>query len=536
VAPGGRHAVAWQYAPAQEHIVYRVESSPRDQVQPKLQRQQYLKPGDRVAVDRPRMFDLEAAREIETDGALFANPYAINNLGWSADGREYRFVFNQRGHQVLRVVGMSTSGAVRALVEDTSKTFLDYSGKMYTHVVKGTDDLIWMSERVGWNHLYLFDLKTGELKNQITKGEFVVRSVDRVDDAAKQLWFRAYGLVEGQDHYHAHLARVNYDGTGLTVLTEGDGTHTWTWSPDKSTFTDTFSRVDKAPKSILRDGKTGAAVRTVREETLAARLRGNPVAERFVAPGRDGKTPIYGIIIKPKNLDPSKKYPVIEQIYAGPQDFFVPKAFAELSRQREIASHGFIVVQIDGMGTNFRHKAFHDTCFKNLHDAGFPDRIAWMRAAAESRPWMDVSRVGIYGGSAGGQNAAGAVLFRGDFYTAAAADSGCHDNRMDKLWWNEQWMGYPVDASYARSSNVGAARNLTGALMLLVGEVDTNVDPASTMQVVNALNNAGKDYELFFVPGGGHGVGGRSAYTRRRQDDFFRRHLLGINVPNRNAA
>jgi len=218
---------------------------------------------------------------------------------------------------------------------------------------------------------------------------------------------------------------------------------------------------------------------------------------------------------------------VIEKIYAGPHDFFVPKSWNRFAGQDAIAELGFVVVQIDGMGTNWRSRAFHDVCWKNLRDAGFPDRIAWMRAAAANRPWMDLERVGIFGGSAGGQSALGALLFHGDFYKAAAADCGCHDNRMDKIWWNEAWMGWPVGPEYAENSNVTHAANLRGKLLLSVGELDRNVDPSSTMQVVNALIKANKDFELLIVPGAGHGAG-ESAYGRRRRNDFFVRHLLGV--------
>jgi len=263
------------------------------------------------------------------------------------------------------------------------------------------------------------------------------------------------------------------------------------------------------------------------EEANVSALReaGWQAPERFVATGRDGETPIYGIIHKPSNFDPNKRYPVIEKIYAGPHAAHVPKSFSTGGSQ--IAELGFIVVQIDGMGTSHRSKAFHDVCWQNIGDAGFPDRVRWIKAAAESRPWMDLSRVGIYGGSAGGQNAMRALIAHHDFYHVAVADCGCHDNRMDKIWWNEQWMGYPIGEHYAASSNVDQAHRMEGKLMLIVGELDTNVDPASTMQVVDALIKADKDFNLVVIPGAGHGAAG-TAYGRRRQRDFFVRHLLGV--------
>jgi dipeptidyl aminopeptidase/acylaminoacyl peptidase len=230
-------------------------------------------------------------------------------------------------------------------------------------------------------------------------------------------------------------------------------------------------------------------------------------------------------------MDNSTHYPVIEKIYAGPHDFFVPKAYMSHDEAHRLANQGFVVVLIDGMGTNWRSKAFHDVCHKNLKDAGYPDRIAWMKAAASTRPWMDISRVGVYGGSAGGQNAMAALLFHNDFYSVAAADCGCHDNRMDKLWWNEAWMGYPVDQSYEDSSNVVNAGKLEGSLLLTVGELDTNVDPASTMQVVNALTQRDKDFDLVVIPGGEHGVATTNSYALRRTQDFLYRKLKGAEPP-----
>jgi len=256
-------------------------------------------------------------------------------------------------------------------------------------------------------------------------------------------------------------------------------------------------------------------------------------AEVFSAKGRDGETDIWGIICRPREFDPKKQYPIIEDIYAGPHDSFVPKSFSRADRYSSLTELGFIVVKIDGMGTANRSKAFHDTCWKNLKDGGFLDRIAWIKAAAEEYPSMDASRVGIYGTSAGGQNAAGAVLFHPEFYKAAYAACGCHDNRMDKASWNEQWMGYPVGPHYSASSNVDNAHLLQGHLMLMVGEMDTNVPPESTLRFANALSKAGKDFDLIVMPGVGHSNGG--SYGQRRMQDFFVRHLKGIQPPNRNS-
>lgn len=538
MSPHGRYVVVFQHTIAQDRVLYHIESSPKAQLQPRLRQTHYLKPDDKRRIDRPRLFDLERMCEIETDESLFANPYRINGIGWSSDATEFRFKYNQRGHQSLRIIGINTDGAVRSIVEETSKTFVDYSQKYYHHHISDLDEMIWASERDGWNHLYLIDLKRGRVKNQITKGEWVVRSVDWVDEDKKEIWFTALGIVTDQEPYHAHLARVDYDGSGLMVFTEGNGTHSWKWSPSKRFLVDTWSRVDLAPRTVLRAADGGNVIIPLEERDFEKLLQvGWRPAERFAAPGRDEQTLVYGIIILPSTFDPSRKYPVIEDIYAGPQDFFVPKAFSPLTRQHELAELGFIVVQIDGMGTNWRSKAFHDHCYKNIRDSGFPDRIAWLKAAAETRSWMDLTRVGIFGSSAGGQSAMAALLWHGDFYKAAVADSGCHDNRMDKLWWNEAWMGWPVDQeAYDNSSNVVHAKKLKGALMLIVGELDDNVDPSSTMQVVNALIESEKDFDLVFVPGADHGVGHSNPYCLRRQRDFFVKHLLGVEPPNRNMS
>lgn len=535
-SPDGKKIAALRTEAGQERKIYMVESSPADQLQPKLHSYDYLKPGDKLPFPRPQLFDVEARRQIPVGLELCPNPYQLGNLRWAPDSSRFTFDYNQRGHQVFRVMSVdAATGQARPIVDEQApeNSFFDYSQKYFCEFLDKTNELIWASERDGWNHLYLIDSRTGAVKNQITKGPWVVRQVERVDPDRRQIWFQVLGYYPDQDPYHVHYARVNFDGTGLTLLTEGDGTHKIAYSPNGKYLLDTYSRVDLPPVTELRSAETGKLICKVEEADISeAVAAGRPTTERFVAPGRDGKTPIYGIIQRPSNFDPSKKYPVIENIYAGPHGFHVPKAFSPFQWAQQMAELGFIVVQIDGMGTNWRSRAFHDVCWKNLGDAGFPDRIAWIKAAAAKHPEMDISRVGIYGGSAGGQNAARAVFAHGDFYKVAVADCGCHDNRMDKIWWNEAWMGWPIGPHYEEQSNVTGAKNLTGKLFLIVGELDTNVDPASTMQVVNALIKAGKDFDMLVVPGAGHCPSG-TPYVKRRLQDFFVRHLLGVEPRSR---
>ena len=531
-SPDSRKLVALRTKRGQEHAVHFVESSPKDQLQPKLHSFDYLKPGDKIPQPKPHLFDVEARREVAILKAdeLFPTPWLDQpELHWTPDSSRFLFSYNQRGHQVLRVIAVdAASGDARAVVDEQSPTFVDYTGKHYLQLLPETDELIWMSERDGWNHLYLIDSRTGQVKNPITSGEWVVRGVDRVDVERRQIWFRASGLFADQDPYFIHFCRVHFDGTGFTKLTSGDGTYALQHSPDGRFAIGTYSRVDLPNVCELRRTSDGSVVCELERSDWSALLKtGWQVPERFVEKGRDGKTDIFGVIIRPTNFDPAKSYPVIEHIYAGPHSAFVPKAFFDNHQMQGIAELGFIVVQIDGMGTSNRSKAFHDVCWKNLGDSGFPDRILWMKAAGRKYPSMDLNRVGIFGGSAGGQSSTRAMLAFGDFYKVAVSDCGCHDNRMDKIWWNELWMSWPIGPHYEQQSNVTQAHRLTGKLLLVVGELDRNVDPASTLQVVNALIKADKDFEMLLVPGGGHGIA-ESPYGKRRRKDFFVRHLLGV--------
>jgi dipeptidyl aminopeptidase/acylaminoacyl peptidase len=525
-----RKLMSYRVIPAEKHMIYYIESSPEDQLQPKHYSYEYQKPGDVVPQKYPQLFDIESKKHIKVDDAMIPNQYTVNNIHWSKDNTYFTFEYNKRGHQVYQIIKVdATTGDDKVIINETSPTFIDYSGKNYSYNLDETNEIIWASERDGWYHLYLYDSGTGLVKNQITKGSWVIRDVTFVDEKNRQITFQASGKEPG-DPYFIHYYRINFDGSGLIRLTEGEGTHEATFSPDRSLFVDTWSRVDYPPVSVLRKSVDGTKIMDVEKSDIAKLLEtGIRLPEVFTAKGRDGITDIWGIIIKPSKFDPSKKYPVIEYIYAGPHSSFVPKSFMPLlGEMHQLAELGFIVVQIDGMGTSNRSKAFHDVCWKNIKDAGFPDRIPWIKAAAQKFPFMDIERVGIYGGSAGGQNAAGAVLFHPEFYKVAVAACGCHDNRMDKMWWNEQWMGWPVGEEYAQSSNVVNAWRLKGRLLLINGEMDNNVDPASTEQMVNALIKANKDFEYVFVPGAKH-ISNGGVYGSRKRRDFFVKYLLGVD-------
>jgi dipeptidyl aminopeptidase/acylaminoacyl peptidase len=554
-SPDSKKLAAYHTRPGYTRYVNYIESSPADQVQPKLWTNAtkpmprvftdlYRKPGDTLDTAHPVLFDIAARKETDIDNALFPSPYSLSAPVWWKDSRAFTFEYNQRGHQAYRVIEVDgISGKARNLIDEESKTFIYYNnlgpglsaGRKYRHDINDGKEILWASERDGWEHLYLYDGVTGQVKNQITKGEWLVRNVDRVDDEKRQIYFEAGGMIHGQDPYFTQYCRINFDGTGLVRFTEADGNHTVTFSPDHKFYVDTWSRVDQPPTAQLRRADDQKVVMEIEKAEASALLAaGFKFPEVFVAKGRDGKSDIWGVIVRPTNFDPNKKYPVIENIYAGPQGSFVPKTFSNVSADQALADLGFIVVHIDGMGTSNRSKAFHDVAWKNLGDAGFPDRILWHKAVAAKYPSYDITRVGIFGTSAGGQNSLGGVLFHPDFYKVVVTNSGCHDNRMDKIWWNEQWMGWPLGPQYSASSNVDNAHLLQGKALIIVGEMDDNVDPASSLQVVNALVKANKHFDMLLIPGQVHGVGVLA--TQHYRDDYFVHNLLGVEPPDWNKV
>lgn len=517
--------------PAPKHYVYYVESSPKDRLEPVLHKQEYAKPGDSLNYRVPVIVEMATGRVIEPSTDLFKSQYQVTAPRWDADNEHVTFEFNERGHKTYRVLELSAkTGLVRTLIEEKNDKYINYNRQRRIDLQDGKR-IVWTSERDGRNHIYLYDRQKGQLIRQVTKGEYYVRGIQHVDEKAGIIYFSACGMNKSEDPYLIHYYKIGLNGKGLVCLTPEEGNHSVTYTEDMVYLIDTYSTVTTPPVTVLRSGKDGKILRTLETADITAlEAVGWKAPEVFVAKGRDGKTDMWGLIQRPSNFDPNKKYPIIEYIYSGPGDQYVPKSFTPwLYYLQNMAELGFIVVQVDAMTTSYRTREFEEVCYKNLKDGGLPDRIAWIKAAAEKYPYMDIDRVGIYGCSAGGQNALAAVLWHGDFYKAAYAACGCHDNRMDKIWWNEQWMSYPIDSSYVECSNVENAYRLERPLMLVVGELDDNVDPASTMQVVNALEKAGKDFELVVIPGAHHTMG--ESYGDHKRYDFFVRHLLGVDPP-----
>ena len=548
-SPDSQTLVAFRIEPGERKEVHLIQSSPPEGGRARMTSRPYALPGDKFTTYELNVFDVASRKRTRPDLDRFEHEWLSPRVRWSKDGRHFTYEQTDRGHQRFRVIEVdSRTGNARYLIDERSKTFIwnahtETLNLAAVNWLERSEEILYASESNGWRHLYLIDARAGQLKNAVTTGEWVVRGIDHIDETNRQVWFRASGVYPNQDPYLIHFGRVGFDGGGLVWLTSGNGHHSIQFSPGRNFIIDTYSRVDAPPVNELRRVSDGAFLCRLEEADITAlKQSGWEAPEVFVAKGRDGQTDIWGIISRPRDFDPNRKYPIIEDIYAGPQGSFVPKTFRGGPRYESLTRLGFIVVKIDGMGTANRSKGFHDVCWHNLKDAGLADRILWIKAAAAKDPAMDLTRVGIYGNSAGGQNAAAAVLLHPEFYKVAVASCGCHDNRLDKASWNEQWMGYlPPDKLwskaqenwYSQCSNIDNAQRLRGKLFLIVGEMDDNVPPESTMRFADALIKAGKDFDLLVVPGANHGPGG--SYGIRRRDDFFVRHLLGKEPPDRNA-
>jgi hypothetical protein len=378
-SPDGNHFCLFKTRLGERREITLIESAPDDQLQPKTIRVDYAKPGDRLDHPRLHLFGRDGRVHHVIDENQAPNPYSVTEVSWHPDGKSVRMLYNQRGHQRLSLLSLDVaSGKTRAIIDELSPTFIDYAGKYFLRLLDDRDEAIWMSERSGWNHLYLIRQSTGEVIRPLTAGEFVVREVVRVDPEARTMLVAVGGYFPDQDPYHLHLLRVSLDGGPPVPLTSADGNHEWEFSPNGKYLVDRYSRVDLPPVTEIRSMETGESI-CVLEQADASELERaiGPPPTRFVAKGRDGKTDIWGFIIFPNGHKPAenRRYPVLEMIYAGPHSAHVPKSFGRMVDLRKTADLGFIIVRIDGMGTSHRGKAFHDVCWKNLADSGFPDRI-----------------------------------------------------------------------------------------------------------------------------------------------------------------
>ena len=506
---------------------------PPDQLRPRAFTYVYPLPGEVLAKAEPIIFDIQSGKRIDVQSAPIELPFQDGpGFDWFPDGKSFHYDYDERGFKAkeLRVVDAAT-GEQKVLVREQSDSYLD-PGETFYSFVENTGEILWSSERDGWNHLYLYNGKTGHLENQVTEGPWVVRHIEHIDEKSRRVYFLANGREKAEDPYLAHLYSVGFDGKGLQLLSGEDADHSVSISPDGAFFVDSFSRPNLPGEAVLRRTKDGSDLRIL-EKTDAGELMktGWKFAEPFSGKAADSTTDLYGLIWRPSNFDPAKKYPILEFVYTGPQWFFVPKSFGPALRLQSVAELGFVVVMVDGRGTAGRSRAFHQFSYRNL-GGSFEDHVVMIKEMAARYSYMDATRVGIFGTSAGGYGAAHAMLAFPEFYKVGVSTSGDHDARLDKAWWNEAYQGYPVEDDYAAQSNVTMAERLNGHLLVEHGDVDDNVHPVETLRFVGALMKANKNFDMLFVPNMFHGESGEHAlYLVRRRWDYFVQYLLGVTPP-----
>jgi dipeptidyl aminopeptidase/acylaminoacyl peptidase len=462
------------------------------------------------------------------------------DVEWYPDASHLAFVSSSRDHRraTLRVADAST-GAVRDVIDEQVPTFFESgAGKVNWHILPATNEVLWFSERDDWGNLYLYDLTTGKLKSRVTSGPGNVTQVLRVDEKTRTLWFAGVGREAGRDPYLRHFYKIGFDGKHLALLTPEDADHDITLEPQGRWFVDSYSRVDVPPVTVLRDASTGRTLLTLEKGDIARLLASGwtpPIP--ITVKARDGKTDLYGLMFRPTNFDSTKRYPIVNHVYPGPQVGSVgSRSFsAARSDARALAELGFIVVQIDAMGTPLRSKSFHAAYYGNLGDNGLPDQVAGMKQLAQRHRWIDIDKAGIWGHSGGGFAAADAMFRYPDFFKVGISEAGNHDNRNYEDDWGEKWQGLVTPTpgggnSYDDQANQNHVAGLKGKLLLAHGTADNNVPPDNTLLVVDALMKANKDFDLIMLPNRRHGFA-NEPYMVRRRWDYFVEHLMGATPP-----
>jgi dipeptidyl aminopeptidase/acylaminoacyl peptidase len=464
-----------------------------------------------------------------------------DDVEWSDDSTHLAFVSTSRDHKQewLRVAD-TANGDVREVINESVATYFESGeGKVNWRYLPRSNELLWFSERDDWGQMYLYDLSTGKLKNQVTHGEGDVTQVLRVDEKARAIYFVAVGKEAGRDPYFAALYRVNFDGTGMKLLTPQNADHDVTLSADGSKFVDRASTPTTPQTTVVRDEDGNFVVDVAKQDISKLQATGWKPLTPIAVKARDGKTDLYGFLFKPTNFDPAKKYPIVDHVYPGPQTGSCgSRAFSAAHKDLEsLAELGFIVVCIDGMGTPDRSKSFHDKLFGDLADNTIPDQVAGIKELAANYPWIDLDRAGIYGHSGGGAATAAAMFHAPDFFQVGISESGNHDNRVYEDDWAEKWIGLlnknaDGTSNYDSQANENFAKNLKGHLLLMHGTMDDNVPPNNTLLVVDALIKANKDFDLLMIPNAKHGYESATPYVTRRRWDYFVSYLAGGVPPH----
>lgn len=518
---------------------------------PTLRSWKYPLPGDKdiitiqrviINVDTPRVIVMQMqpdprrgtlCDDIACDGTGF------DDVDWNEDASQLAFVSTSRDHkeEKFRIANAAT-GAIREIFEETVATQYE-SGRnsINWRYLPKSNEIIWYSERDNWGHLYLYDATTGKLKSQITKGEWVVTDLLKVDEQRRVLYFMATGREQGNP-YFSQLYKIGFDGQHLTLLTPEEGDHHIALSPSDKYFIDSYSQPNVPPVIVLRnlDGK----LLTNLEKTDISRLTatGWKAPAPIVVKAADGKTDLYGLLFTPSSLDPNKKYPIIDYIYPGPQGGSVGSWYFQSARgdNQALAELGFIVVEIEGTSNPYRSKSYHDMSYGDMSTNTLPDQVSGIRQLAQRYSYIDTSRIGIWGHSGGGFATAAAMFRYPDFFKVGISESGNHDNRNYEDDWGERYDGLLVpqkggSSNYEPQANQNYAKNLKGKLMLAHGLMDNNVPPYNTMLVVEALVKANKDFDLVVFPNSAHGYGNYSLYMTRRRWDYFVKNLAGVTPP-----
>ena len=464
-----------------------------------------------------------------------------DDVEWSPDGTHLAFVSTSREHKQewLRVADAKTGEVREVMTEAAAKFFESGNEKVNWHYLPSSNEILWFSERDDWGNLYLYDLTNGQLKNQITHGDGNVTQVLYVDEKMRTIYFVGVGKEPGRDPYFRHFYSVHFDGTGLRLLTPENADHNITFAEDGRSFIDSYSTPTQPEVTVLRDSEGKQLIEIARQDISSLLAYGWVPPTPIKVKARDGKTDLYGLMFKPSHFDPAKKYPIVNNVYPGPQTGSCgSREFQAAHRDlQSLAELGFITVCIDGMGTPWRSKTFHEAYYADLGDNTIPDQVAGMKDLAAQYSFIDLDRTGMYGHSGGGNATAAAMFHYPDFFKVGIAESGNHDERDYEDDWAEKWAGLEVKqpdgtSNYDTQANQNTAKNLKGHLLLAHGTMDDNVPPNNTMLVVNALIKANKDFDLLLIPNVAHGYGAATNYMTRRRWDYFVRYLAGGIPPH----